>query len=91
MSVSLLFPTPIFSRNFLDPNLAANQGYNEDYAEMLKNEIDTMRRKDPEGRRISNAYTGWQSNDGCESSPIFQKLMNCYNTKLSIMILLWLR
>ena len=80
MSVKLLFPTPIFERNFLDSNLNLNQGYDESYATQLKNEIDAMRRKDPEGRRISNAYTGWQSNDGIDRNPLFQKCMNRIST-----------
>ena len=80
MSVKLLFPTPIFERNFLDSNLNPNQGYDESYATQLKNEIDAMRRKDPEGRRISNAYTGWQSNDGVDRNPLFQKCMNRIGT-----------
>ena len=32
---------------------------------------------DPKGRKISNAYTGWQSVDGCDNHPAFQKLMRC--------------
>ena len=52
------------------------RGFTKDYLVLLQTEIDNMRRKDPRGRRVSNQYTGWQSNDGCESSPIFQKLMN---------------
>ncbi len=76
MSVRLLFPTYLFSRNFLDPNLSEEQGYTLEYNQMLVEEIDNMRRRDPKGRQVSNAETGWQSNDGCESNPVFQKCMN---------------
>ena len=82
MAVRLLFPTYIFSRNMLDPNLCENQGYDLEYNQMLIDEIDAMRKRDPKGRSVSNAMApaehvaGWQSNDGCESSPIFQKCMN---------------
>jgi len=85
MSVRLLFPTYIFHRNFLDPNLNEDQGYDLEYNQMLIDEIDAMRQRDPVGRSVSNASTpseigqgrcGWQSKDGCESSPVFQKCMN---------------
>ena len=40
-----------------------------------------MRKRDPVGRFVSNSpnpeqkhISGWQSKDGCESSPIFQKM-----------------
>jgi len=74
MAVRLLFPSFLFHRNLLD--CGENRGFKEDYLNLLTTEIDNMRRQDPQGRRVSNQYTGWQSNDGCESSPIFQKLMN---------------
>lgn len=74
MAVRLMFPTYIFHRNML--NVGENRGFAKDYLVLLQTEIDSMRRNDPKGRQISNQYTGWQSNDGCESSPIFQKLMN---------------
>jgi uncharacterized protein (TIGR02466 family) len=74
MAVRLMFPTFIFHRNML--NAGENRGFAKDYLVLLQTEIDSMRRNDPKGRQISNQYTGWQSNDGCESSPIFQKLMN---------------
>jgi len=76
MAVRLLFPTMVFHRNLLCPNLE-DKGFNEDYLLLLKRTMDEMRRQDPEGRKVSNAYTGWQSNDGCESSPAFKKLMRC--------------
>ena len=76
MAVRLLFPTFIFHRNLLDPNMPEDRGVTKEYLNLLKNTIDEMRRNDPRGRQISNAYTGWQSNDGCESNPAFRKLMN---------------
>lgn len=76
MAVRLLFPTFVFHRDLLNPELPEEAGLTEEYVGMLKEEMDAMRKRDPVGRRLSNAYTGWQSNDGCESSPIFQKLIN---------------
>lgn len=76
MAVKLLFPTPIFLRHFLDPQLSPEDGFGIEYVKTLKKEIDWMRKQDPKGRRISNAYTGWQSNDGVDRNPIFQKCMN---------------
>lgn len=83
MSVRLLFPTYFFSRNMLDPNLDENQGYDLEYNNMLVEEVKAMRKRDPIGRFVSNApsaekqyISGWQSKDGCETSPIFQKCMN---------------
>jgi uncharacterized protein (TIGR02466 family) len=77
MAVRLLFPTFIFHRNLLDKNLPEDRGITKEYLNLLKLEMDSMRKNDPKGRQISNAYTGWQSNDGCEKSPIFKKLMHC--------------
>lgn len=74
MSVKLLFPAFVFHRDFLgkdadkEPTLM-----NAEYFDLLKREIDGMRKKDPVGRKISNAYTGWQSNDGCDQHPTFVK------------------
>ncbi len=83
MSVRLLFPHYVFQRNMLDPNLDESQGYDLEYNEMLVAEVDAMRKRDPKGRLVSNSpnpatmhRSGWQSNDGCESSPVFQKCMN---------------
>ncbi len=83
MSVRLLFPTYFFSRNMLDPNLDESQGYDLEYNNMLVEEVKAMRKRDPIGRFVSNApsaekqyISGWQSKDGCETSPIFQKCMN---------------
>lgn len=71
-----LFPTVVFQRNLLNPNLGEERSFSDEYIKMLKDEMDAMRRRDPIGRKISNAYTGWQSNDGVDNNPIFQKLMN---------------
>ena len=76
MAVRLLFPSFIFERQLLSPELGEN-GFNQDYLDLLKRTMDEMRRSDPQGRQVSNAYTGWQSNDGCESSPAFKKAMRC--------------
>lgn len=62
MSVRLLFPTLLFEYNLLEEGLVT-----QTYLDELKADMDAMRMKDPVGRQISNAYTGWQSNDGCES------------------------
>lgn len=74
MAVELLFPTYIFHRDLLCPNLHPTQGVSEEYLMSLKEEMDEMRRQD-QGRWVSNRG-GWQSNDGCERNPRFQKLMN---------------
>ncbi len=76
MAVRLLFPTYIFHRNFTQENLPEDKGYSKEYSVMLRDEMDAMRRRDPKGRQLSNQYTGWQSHDGCERNPTFQKCMN---------------
>jgi len=76
MAVRLLFPTFIFHRNLLQEGLPEDIGFKQEYLDLLAREIDAMRRKDPKGRQISNAYTGWQSNDGCDRHPTFTKLVN---------------
>jgi len=75
MAVRLLFPNFVFEKNLLDHNLDKRRGVSREYLKQCADAMDGMRRKDPEGRRVSNAYTGWQSNDGCESNPILQQLM----------------
>jgi len=74
MSVRLLFPTFVFHRNLIQEDIPDK--LSQEYLDLLVREIDQMRRKDPKGRQISNAYTGWQSNDGCDSHPSFTKLVN---------------
>lgn len=74
MAVRLLFPTFIFEVDLLNDDLHPNDGLTKEYLNLLKDTMDGMRQRDPEGRRISNAYTGWQSNDGCETNPIFAQL-----------------
>ena len=78
MAVRALFPTFIFHRNFNQENLG-ERGYSKEYSVMLRDEMDAMRRRDPVGRQLSNQYTGWQSNDGCERNPTFQKCMTKIN------------
>ena len=80
MAVRLLFPTFVFEKDLLDPSLDSNRGIDQNYLDLLVDTMDGMRRKDPQGRRLSNAYTGWQSHDGCESNPAFQKIMNRIQT-----------
>ena len=58
MSVRLLFPTFVFERNLLDPNLPEDRGLSQQYMEQLVRECNAMRRKDPVGRQLSNQYTG---------------------------------
>ena len=74
MAVRLLFPYYVFHRNLLQEDLPDGVGVNQEYMELLVRTIYDMRKKDPKGRQISNAYTGWQSNDGCDSNPAFMKL-----------------
>ena len=74
MSVRLLFPTFVFHRNLIQEDIPDK--LSQEYLDLLVREIDGMRRKDPKGRQISNAYTGWQSNDGCDSHPSFIPLVN---------------
>ena len=76
MSVRLLFPTLLFQYNLLEEGLV-----NETYLQELKADMDAMRRHDPEGRQISNAYTGWQSNDGCENRPAWGKFQRIVRDK----------
>lgn len=75
MSVRLLFPSYSFEydlirEGFIDP----------EYLKDLATEIVNMRKSDPAGRFVSNAYTGWQSNDGCESNSKFTKLFRTINS-----------
>ncbi len=76
MAVRLLFPTMLFHRNLCGEGLHESRGLTESYMTHLVEEMDSMRRRDPKGRQVSNQYTGWQSHDGCEKSPAFTKCMN---------------
>jgi len=78
MAVRLLFPTFLFEYNLLEEGLVT-----ETYLQQLKADMDSMRAKDPVGRRISNAYTGWQSNDGVERRPIWNKMLRVMKDKLN--------
>ena len=75
MAVRLLFPTFVFEVDLLNDDLHPQDGLTEEYLNSLKQEMDAMRDRDPAGRRVSNAYSGWQSNDGCESNPAFAQLI----------------
>ena len=70
MAIRLRFPYACIERNLLDEGVLT-----EDYVDMLKNDMDSMRKKDPKGRQVSNQYTGWQSDDGVERSPVFAKAL----------------
>jgi uncharacterized protein (TIGR02466 family) len=85
MSVRLLFPTHLFEFNILDEGLVT-----EEYLLSLKADMDAQRRKDPVGRKISNAYTGWQSNDGVEKIPAWGKLMRIIKDKYNHEVLPWM-
>ena len=76
MAVRLLFPTLLFHRNLLQEDLDESRGLTQSYMTHLVEEMDSMRRRDPKGRQVSNQYIGWQSHDGCEKSPAFTKCMN---------------
>jgi len=78
MSVRLLFPTLLFEYNLLEEGLVT-----QTYLDELKADMDAMRRQDPVGRQISNAYTGWQSNDGCESRPAWTKMLRIIKDKFN--------
>jgi len=79
--IRYLFPTVIFQRNMTCPTqMGDDLVLDDEYMKMLKDEMDAMRRRDGVGRQVSNAYTGWQSNDGVDSNPTFQKLMNRIST-----------
>ena len=53
--------------------------------------MDAVRKKDPVGRQVSNAYTGWQSNDGFEHRPAWAKLNRIIKDKYNLEVLPWLR
>lgn len=76
MAVRLLFPTYLFHRNLLQEGVDESRVLTESYMAHLVEDMDSMRRRDPKGRQVSNQYTGWQSHDGVEKSPAFTKCMN---------------
>jgi len=76
MPVKHLFPQPIFMFDLLDEKY----GMDESYFKQLQREINEIRKNDPIGRRVSNADTGWQSNDGIDKHPAFIKLWNGVQT-----------
>tara|TARA_B100000900_G_scaffold179959_1_gene152565 strand:- start:4686 stop:5375 length:690 start_codon:yes stop_codon:yes gene_type:complete len=73
MSVHIMFPNFVFTREFLGKDSGIDPTMSADYFDCLKNEIDGMRKRDPVGRRVSNAGSGWQSIDGCDTNPMFVK------------------
>ncbi len=75
MSVHIMFPNFVFTREFLGKDSDVDATMTQEYFDLLKNEIDAMRLRDPVGRRVSNASSGWQSKDGCDNNPIFVKAM----------------
>jgi uncharacterized protein (TIGR02466 family) len=81
MAIRLLFPYACIERNLVDEGVLT-----QDYMDMLANTMDSMRKKDPKGRQVSNQYTGWQSNDGVERNPTFSKairtIKNTFDTEL---------
>ena len=75
MAIRLCFPTVTVEKSYLHKKEDFVPGMTPEYFDMLKNEIDAMRMRDPQGRKRSNAGHGWQSNDGVDTSPIFTKAM----------------
>ena len=78
MSVRLLFPTFLFEYDLLEEGLVTKK-----YLRSLKDDMDAARRKDPVGRKVSNQYTGWQSDDGFERRPAWTKLHRIIKDKLN--------
>ena len=78
MSVRLLFPTLLFEYNLLDEGLIT-----ETYLQELRADMNGMRKKDPEGRNVSNRYSGWQSNDGVNQRPAWNKIQRVIKNKLN--------
>lgn len=75
MSVHLMFPNFVFTREFCGKDDALEPSMTYEYFDSLKQEIDGMRKRDPVGRVVSNASSGWQSIDGCDTNPLFIKAM----------------
>lgn len=82
--IRLLFPYVCIERNLLEEG-----AINEDYVKLLKDSVDGMRKKDPVGRNVSNQYTGWQSDDGCESHPAFGKILRVIKETFDTELLNW--
>ena len=74
MAIRLFAPSIICEKHFLTERDSV-AGITPEYFEMLKNEMDAMRERDPKGRHRSNQGHGWQSNDGIDTNPIFSKLI----------------
>lgn len=80
MTIKKLFPTYVFEWDFLGED--SNELMTPEYFRLLREEMDAMRRRDPVGRSVSNAYTGWQSNDRVDDNPIFQKCIRQIKKKV---------
>lgn len=74
MAVRLLFPNYVFQYNLLETGHVT-----QNYLDLLVQDVEGQRKKDPVGRRISNAYSGWQSYDGTERRHVFGKLVRIIN------------
>ena len=66
---------PMFSWNVFRVNLIEAGLLSERQIHAMQRECYTMRKNDPVGRARSNNGSGWQSNDGIDDNPIFNKLM----------------
>ena len=75
MAIKLFSPAVIGIREWLANPDHKVEGLTPEYFHMLKEEMDAMRSRDPEGRTRSNKGLGWQSNDGVDTNPIFNKLL----------------
>ena len=82
MAIRLFAPSIICEKHFLSERDSVD-GITPEYFEMLKNEMDAMRERDPKGRHRSNQGYGWQSNDGIDTNPIFSKLIRLIKRTMS--------
>ena len=78
--IKQMFPAYVFEWDFLGEH--RTELMSPEYFELMRNEMDAMRKRDPVGRKVSNAYSGWQSNDGVDNNPIFQKMMRQIKIKI---------
>ena len=82
MAIRLFAPSIICEKHFLTERDSV-AGITPEYFEMLKNEMDAMRERDPKGRHRSNQGYGWQSNDGVDTNPIFSQLIRLIKRTMS--------
>lgn len=82
--LTTLFPTHFFSINLL--KIKDKRGVTQEYLDELVEAMDIMRKEDPLGRKISNAYTGWQShdmvNDFGKFNPLVRKIKRYVDTEI---------